>query len=668
MVEIGRFTLIFSFILIPLTIIFYLLFLKSKDLRFFISAQRGVILIFSFIVISSISLLYALVTSDFSIEYVANYTDRTLPLLYKISAFWAGMEGSLLFWALTLVILILWLWIENRQDYRKIHVWAMIFNLGVLFFFNTLLVFLSNPFKTLPFTPADGRGLNPLLQNISMLIHPPTLYLGYVGFTIPFAYAMASLITGKTDFNWITKVRKWTILSWIFLTIGIIYGGKWAYVELGWGGYWAWDPVENASFMPWLTGTAFLHSVMMQEKRNMLKIWNMVLIMLTFALTIFGTYITRSGVLASVHAFAQSNLGPFFAAFIGGWVALFLILLALRWKKLKSKIPIENVLSREGTFYINNWILVIIAFTIFWGVLFPIIAEIVRGVKITVGPPFYEQVTIPFFLILLLIMGICPSIGWRKATLKGIIKTMLIPLLLTIITAPFLYFGGITRTLPLTAVSLSILVFYIIIFEILRTARIKSKVQNLPYITSLYRLLLSNKRRYGGFIVHIGVIFTAIGIILSTAFKKEAEITLKPGQETEFMGYKIRYSHLMYEDTPHYTWFSAPLNFVNKKESFWLKPEKRFYRTWSEQPNTEVDIKTTLAGDFYAILEGWDKDGTAYLRVQFHPFIYLIWLGGLIMVIGGIFALLPDRRQKEPITQKQNNSKNSLEIKKGGEK
>lgn len=646
MIELGKFSLIFSFIFTPLTIIFYSLFLRTKNAKFFISAQRGVLLIFSFISISSISLIYLFITNDFRVEYVANYTSKTLPIIYRISAFWAGMEGSLLLWALVLSALILWLWFENKNDTRKIHVWAMTFNLGILFFFITLLLFLSNPFKKLPFSPPDGMGLNPLLQNISMLIHPPSLYFGYVGFSIPFSYAMASLITGEINIHWITKVRKWTILSWIFLTIGILYGGRWAYVELGWGGYWAWDPVENASFMPWLTGTAFLHSVMMQEKRNMLKIWNMILIMITFALTIFGTYITRSGVLTSVHAFAQSNLGPFFLAFISGWAILFLVLLFLRWGKLKSRISIQNMLSREGTFYLNNWILVIIAFTIFWGVLFPIVAEIIRGVKVTVGPPFYQQVTIPFFLILLLIMGICPSIGWRKATLKGIIRVALLPLILTILCVPILYIIGVNRPLPLVGISLSLLIFYIIIFEIVRTTYVKTKTQNLPYVTAFYSLLVTNKRRYGGFIVHLGIVFTAVGIIFSSAFKKEIYVNLKQGQISEFMGYKVRYSGIAYGNTEHYLWFKASLNFIKDKESFWLKPEKRFYRTQQTEPHTEVDIKTTLSGDFYTILESWDKDETAFIRIQFHPFIHFIWMGGFIMILGGAFALLPDRKVK----------------------
>src|SRR3990172_1796831 len=392
------------------------------------SARMGVLVTFGLATIAAIALEYAFVTRDFSVQYVSQYSDRDLDIFYTLAAWWAGQAGSLLLWAWVLCILVVFLVVQNKAQHRELLPYATGVMMGILTFFLGVMVFAANPFERLPFTPADGEGLNPLLQNPGMFFHPTTLYLGYVGFTVPFAFAIAALVTGRLGDQWIRSSRRWTLFAWLFLTLGNLFGQQWAYVELGWGGFWGWDPIENSSFLPWLTGTAFLHSVMIQQKRGMLKVWNIVLITITFALSIFGTLLTRSGILSSVHSFSESTVGPPFVALI---VIVLMVSLALLWwrtPKLLSEHRLDSLLSRESSFLLNNLLLVGIAFAVFWGPVFPILSEAVRGTKIVVGPPFYQQVTGPIFLALVLLMGVCPLIGWRKASPENLARNFLYPL------------------------------------------------------------------------------------------------------------------------------------------------------------------------------------------------------------------------------------------------
>ncbi|HKJ67555.1 MAG TPA: cytochrome c biogenesis protein CcsA, partial [bacterium] len=384
-------------------------------------ANRIVLGIAGLITVAVIILLRELIVSNFQIEYVAQYTSRNTPLHYKLTALWAGQDGSLLFWSWILAVYAVTAVLQNRKHNLHLLPYAIATILVVQIFFLTLNNFIGNPFELIPagFNVPDGQGLNPQLQNPGMMIHPPMLYLGYIGFTIPFAFAMSAMLTGKLDSLWITSTRRWTLFAWLCLSIGITLGGKWAYVELGWGGYWAWDPVENASLMPWLTGTAFLHSVIIQEKKNMLRVWNMVLIMLTFFLSIFGTFLTRSGVISSVHSFTASSIGPFFASFMALIILVAVLLLLSRLDVLKTRNKLESLTSRESSFLLNNLVFLGICFSVLWGTMFPLVSEAVQGAKITVGPPFFNQVNVPIGLILLLLTGIGPLLAWRRTSLES---------------------------------------------------------------------------------------------------------------------------------------------------------------------------------------------------------------------------------------------------------
>src|SRR5918995_557935 len=380
------------------------------------SVIRSVYAISGCLLVASLALWKGLVSHDLNIEYVASSTSRTLPPYYIFSAFWAGQKGSLLFWGVVLSLFASAAQLLTPRRYAHLMPYVAGVTSAVIAFFVSVMVFAADPFERLSFVPADGRGLNPQLQNVGMVIHPPMLYLGYISITIPFAFAVAALLSRRLDTGWIHAIRKWTLISWLFLSIGITLGMWWAYVELGWGGYWAWDPVENASLLPWLTMTAFLHSVMVQEKRGMLKRWNLALVVGTFLLSIFGTFITRSGVIASVHSFTQSNVGYFFLGFLAVAGILAFTLLYTRWPSLKAEVQLESVLSREAAFLFNNLLFVGIAFSVLWGTLFPILSELVRGSKITVGPPFFNRVNVPLGLLLLGLTGIGPLIAWRKAS------------------------------------------------------------------------------------------------------------------------------------------------------------------------------------------------------------------------------------------------------------
>ncbi len=522
--------------------------------------------------------------------------------------------------------------------------------MGVQFFFLFISTFVTTPFKMLPFMPQDGQGLNPMLQNYGMLFHPPTLYIGYVGFTIPFAFAMAALITGQLGDIWIRTTRKWTIFSWFFLGVGIVFGAQWAYMELGWGGYWMWDPVENASFMPWLTGTAFLHSVMIQEKKGMLKVWNMVLIILTFALTLLGTFLTRSGILSSVHSFGQSALGSYFLAFIGIVSISSLSLLSSKLHLLKSKNELDSLISRESTFLLNNLILVALTFTVLWGTFFPVVSEAVRGVKVTVGPPFYNQVAVPIFMLLLLLTGLCPLIAWRRASGKNLSKNFLYPFITSLIGTAIIYFAGL-RGHPWTLATMSLCLFVLstILYEVYRGARLRHQMVEENYFTAFVNLLWNNKRRYGGYIIHTGVLIMFAAIAVTSAYKVEKEATLKQGESVKVGSYTLRYDNFNYYPTANREKYVATLAVFDRgKQIGYVSPEKAlFFR--QEQPTTEVALMWNLKEDLYVILAGFDQSGLATFKVIINPVMAWLWIGGLVIAFGTIIVMWPDKREAKQL-------------------
>ncbi|OFX13645.1 MAG: hypothetical protein A2V59_07620 [Armatimonadetes bacterium RBG_19FT_COMBO_69_19] len=591
--------------------------------------------------VASAALLYAFVTRDFGNAYVASYSSRDLNLLYTLSAFWAGQAGSLLFWALMLAgfaAIVVW----RHRALRELMPYVIAVLMGTTAFFTMLLTFVSSPFARLPFPPADGSGLNPLLQNPGMFLHPPTQYLGYVGFTIPFAFAIAAMAARRLDDEWIRAARRWTLLSWFFLSWGVIFGMMWAYVELGWGGYWAWDPVENASLMPWLTATAFLHSVMIQEKRDMLKVWNIVLIVLTFALSIFGTFLTRSGVLSSVHSFALSSMGPLFFGFILVTLAVSFILLIARLPALRSAAELDSLVSRESSFLFNNLILVGAAFSVFLGTVFPILSEAVRGVKISVGPPFFNQVNVPIGLGLLLLMGLCPLLAWRKASPKNLSRSFLIPGILGVASAVLMLAVGITHPAALAAFALCVFVTAAILQDFHRGAMVR-RSHGESYPIAAIRLVARNHRRYGGYVVHIGMILLFAGIAAG-AYSTEREAILKKGETVSINQYTLRYEGASTYPTQSALVTAATLTVFNSGNQIAvMTPQRNIHNTHEDQPMTEVAIRSTMREDLYIILAGLGEDGTANFRVIVNPLMMWMWIGSVVLTLGTVIAFWPER-------------------------
>ncbi len=642
MIYVANNVLLFSFILAGYATWTAFMGGRWRREKMVVSAKRSAIALLVLSSILIIILLSAFIRRDFSLEYVAAYSNRTLPLVYTVSALWAGQAGSLLVWTWLLClfsVLVVW---QNREKNRDL----LPFVLGVLFatafFFFGLIVYSTSPFELLPRPATEGSGLNPMLQNAGMLMHPPTLFVGYVGFTVPFAFAIAALIRNRLDAQWIQSTRRWTIVSWLFLTLGNLLGAKWAYVELGWGGYWAWDPVENASLMPWLTGTAFLHSVMIQEKRGMLKTWNVVLIVLTFSLTIFGTFITRSGIISSVHSFGVSNLGPLFLLFL---LLILVVSSGLLWYRrpgLQSDNQFDGFISRESSFLFNNLILLGMAFAVFWGTIFPIISEAVKGVKVTVGPPYYNQVNIPIGLALLALTGICPLIAWRKASMKNLRRSFVIPLLSGLVTAGGLLIGGFYSLYPVMSFSLAALVLTTIMLEFYRGSVTRSRILRVSLIHGLWDLTMRNKRRYGGYIVHLGVTMIFVGIAGSGAFQKEVSTVLAVGESTRIADYTLNYKGIVDQSTDHARIVAAEFEVeLDGKTIATMFPSKQIYR--NQDPVSEVDIRQTLKEDLYLILAQWDEHQNVTIKALVIPLVAWIWIGGVVMMIGTLVALGPER-------------------------
>jgi cytochrome c-type biogenesis protein CcmF len=609
---------------------------------FVASAEHAVLAVWASVLIATIALLHALVVHDFRLEYVAGYSSSTLPLYYTVAALWGGQKGSLLWWLLILTSMSAVVVLQNREKNRDLMPYVMATLMAVALFFSALLVFITPPFELLAVPAKEGRDLNPLLQNYWMTIHPPSLYLGFVGMSVPFAFAIAALASGKLGDVWIRTTRRWTLFAWFFLSLGNLFGALWAYEVLGWGGYWAWDPVENAAFMPWLTGTAFLHSVMIQEKKNMLKVWNMVLVILTFGLTIFGTFLTRSGVISSVHSFTQSGLGPFFLAFLGIILSISIALLIWRLPLLRSENELDSLLSRESAFLFNNLILVGIAFAVFWGTIFPVVSEWVRGVKITVGPPFFNKVNAPLGLALLFLMGVGPIIAWRRATLRHLKKSFLWPVVTGLVGGAVCFVLGARNYWGVVAFSLIFFALGTIVVEFWRGVRARQAMVGESAALALLRLIAKNRRRYGGYIIHVGVVMIFVAITGTSLFREERQVTLNPGERVDIGGYTLRYDGLEERDTPHIAYLMANVAvFDGAKQIDTLKPEKRFYKK-PEQPTTEVAIRSSLGTDLYLVLGSYDGDTRmATLLIYVNPLIGFLYWGGIVLAIGTLVVIWP---------------------------
>ncbi len=634
---------------------------RSRRPELIRSATRATYALCGILIVAGVALLTALLRHDFNVQYVWAYTSRDLPTVYTIAALYGGQAGSLLFWALVLsVFAALAQWVTPRRYSHLLPYVAAVTSVVTLFFVAVTL-FAANPFERLAFTPTDGRGLNPQLQNPGMVIHPPMLYLGYISITIPFAFAMAALFSRRLDTGWLHAIRKWTLVSWIFLSIGITLGMWWAYVELGWGGYWAWDPVENASFLPWLTMTAFLHSVMIQEKRGMLKKWNIILVAVSFLLSIFGTFITRSGIISSVHSFTQSSVGYYFAAF------LLLIMVSVGWllwtrmPNLEPEAQLESMLSREASFLFNNLLLVGIAFSVLWGTLFPIISELVRGTQVTVGPPFFNQVNIPIGLLLLGLTGVGPLIAWRKASPGNLRRQFAVPVAAGLATGAILaalrfgdFYAGV-------AIALGAFVVGTVTQEFGRGIGARHRLHREHYALAFARLVGRNRRRYGGYIVHLGIV-TYFVAFAGMAFRTEMEASLRPGESTTLrspFGHTYAFTHLgvsQYDEVNRSV--SAATVAVDRDGDRVgiIKSEKRQHFTCaarvspcppalqraSFEPSTEAGIESLLREDIYVVYAG-SVAGTeeAVYRFTLNPLVWWVWFGGIVLVAGGIVTMWP---------------------------
>ena len=643
--EVGNIALVLGLV-VSLYVMFAAIFSQLKKRgEFLASAKHGTYVIAGLTTFAVVILEWALLTHQFRIEYVANHVSRDQPVLYTISALWGGQEGSLLFWVWLLSLFGVAVLIQHLRQRNHLIPWVLAFIAFTEAFFFALLVFITGPFKLLSQTPVDGIGLNPLLQDPGMFIHPVTQYLGYVGFTVPFAFALAALITGDLGYDWIRTTRRWALFAWLFLSLGLLFGMRWAYVELGWGGYWGWDPVENAALIPWLTGTAYLHSIMIQEKRGMLKVWNLVLILLTFLLCILGTFITRSGVIQSVHAFGVSSMGPLFLAYIAAVLVVFAYLLYLRIDKLKEENRLDSFISREATFLLNNLILLGAAVATLWGTIFPMISEIVAGKQITVAAPFFNQINGPIFLALVLLMGACTLIGWRRASPEHLMRNFVPPFTVAIITTVVLFIIGVRDVYGLIAYATSAFVLTTVLLEFYRGTRARMRMYKENVAVAHVQLVNKNRRRYGGYIVHIGVILVVIGIVGSTFFQTSIQQNLMPGETVTLGQYTLQFQKLKMSQEGNAQVIGADLIvFENGNQVDTMRPIKAYYPA-ADQMTTEVAVRTTLREDLYVILAGWNDDGSATLKVIINPLVVWLWIGFIVFIFGTLIAMLPDPRE-----------------------
>jgi cytochrome c-type biogenesis protein CcmF len=678
--NLGYGTLIITFVVSIYGVLAAIYGVRRNNPAWVDSSRNAMLLTFPLMTLTALSIIYLLVNGHYEVNYVATVTSNSMPFYLKVTALWGGQAGSLIFWSWLMSAFASAATLRKWDRDREFLPWVVVVSLFTLAFFLLLSIFVENPFERLwavsggdvvsrmfqpagstLYNPGDGNGLNPLLRHPGMIIHPPMLYLGFVSFVIPYAFAFAALITGRTDDRWIRLTRRWTLVAWLFLSLGLILGGRWAYDVLGWGGYWGWDPVEIAAFMPWLTGTPFLHSVVIQEKRGLLKHWNMFLIILTYDLVIFGTFLTRSGVLSSVHAFAQSAIGPLFFAFIGITFVVSLSLLIKRWDELKGEGEMTSVFSREAFFLLNNLLFLAIFVVCFWGVIFPLLTEalgfvgqafpalshIFTGQKVTVGPQYYERATGPLFLALLLLMGIAPLSAWGHSTIKTLGRAAWKPFIVSFAGLALALVLGVRFWGALLTIWVLTFVTAITLYEFWRAARARSRAQNENLVLALWRLAGRNRRRYGGYIIHLGVVLMAFGIVGIEMFQKETQGTIPLGGTLDLGRYSITYDDIR-------TWDEGAqgVNYTRAEVSLYkdgtflqkLYPRRDYYYE-AQQPMTIPALRSTLEDDLYLLLVDWmpiSTDGATF-KLFHNPLVNWLWLGSFVFILGTLVAAWPDK-------------------------
>lgn len=676
MPDIGLITLIIAFFAAVIGIAANLLGASLGRQALVVAGRNALYVVSGLIFLATLILVGLLVQRDYSVAYVVSQVSNDQPLFYTISSLWGGQAGSLLFWATVLsgyaVAVTLQQW--KQQPVLRPYVTTVL--LGVQLFFLAVLLFAANPFARLwvlpdganqpamlapagasPAQVVDGTGLNPLLQNYWMVIHPVMLYLGWIGLTVPFAFAVAALVTGRLGNEWIRTIRRWTLVPWMFLTAGILMGSQWAYVELGWGGFWAWDPVENASFWPWLTATAFLHSIMIQERRGMLKIWNMLLIGLTFILTIFGTFLTRSGIIESVHAFALSNIGPLFLTFLTTVSLGFVALLIWRWDDLRSVNQLDSLLSRESAFLFQNLVFVSITFVTIFGTLYPIISEFLSSVlglpidKMSFAAPWFNKVTGPIFILLIALMGMAPLLGWRRSSPETIRKNFVFPILFSLAAMVLVFLLGIRRPYPVISFGIAGFVVGGILQEFYRGASVRHSNKGENWLLAAFVLLRRNQRRYGGYLVHLGVILIMAAIIGANAYQAEAQANLSRGESLFIENYELTFMSLSERPGPTYDQVEALLQVKRNGAVIGaISPAMNFYNTVAgrDQPTNEIAIRMGLNEDLYVVLAGWEGAGeSASFKAYVNPLMSWMWIGGIVMILGTLVSVWPHPSRRE---------------------
>ena len=611
-----------------------------------LSGERAILAVWALISTAAGILIYSLMTGDMRLAYVASHTDRAMPTFYKFSAWWGGQEGSLLFWSWILSTYGAVVVLTGRGKHRQLMPWVVAVLSTVQLFFLTLNAFVVSPFQVLALDKVvtsvpDGMGLNPLLQYWAMVIHPPMLYLGYVGFSVPFAFAMASLISRAPGDTWIHTTRRWAIVTWLFQGTGIMLGSAWAYHVLGWGGYWMWDPVENASLLPWLAATAFLHSVMMQEKKGMMKVWNMVLIGATFFLCIYGTFLTRSGIISSVHAFAESPIGKYFVGFLALGIAATVWLILDRLNYLKSEAELESVVSRESSFLFNNLILLASCFAVLWGTMFPVISEKFASEKISLDAVWFNRLMVPIGLFLLFLTGVGPLFAWRRTSMESLRKNFQWPGVGMLVVVAALFIGGMREPYSIIALGLCFFVFATIVMEFFRGSRAINEKTNAGLIPSMIELTHRNTRRYGGYLVHMGIVLMFVGWA-GHPFNKTAIGEVNKGDIMHVGAYSLKVADLTEGETSDYIWDTAVLEVSKNGSSLGiLEPTRRFYKI-AQQGTAEVALRTRLNEDLYINYAAREGD-KATLQAYVFPLVTWIWVGTVVMIFGTFVCLVPSK-------------------------
>ena len=649
MENIGALAILLAFCLAIYAVIGSVVGKLKKKPFLVVSAERAVYSIWFLLSLASGILIYSLITGDFRMSYVASHSNRAMSTVYKFTAWWGGQEGSLLLWAWLLSTYTTVVVFMNRHKFRDMMPYVTAILTTTLAFFLILVTFVASPFKMLAAGKGitdvgDGRGLAPLLQDWTMAIHPPMLYLGYVGFTVPFAFAIASLITKQKGEAWIYTTRRWTLVTWLFQSTGIMLGAGWAYAVLGWGGYWGWDPVENASLLPWIAATAFLHSVMMQEKKGMMKVWNIVLISSTFFLCIFGTFLTRSGVVQSVHAFSQGTIGRYFVTFLAIGIAATIYLILDRLPYLKSEAHLESVVSRESSFLFNNLILLASCFAILWGTLFPVISEAVTGEKISVDRPFFERINVPIGLFLLFLTGVGPLIAWRRSSLESLRRAFQWPALAALVMMIVLAALGVYQH-PFAMISFGLCLFVAVTvgMEFYKGAHAIQVKSGIGMIPAMVELTHRNTRRYGGYIVHIAIVLMFIGFT-GAAFNKERTVEVAQGSSFDIGRYNIKVTDIQDGENDNFVWSRMALDVYNGGQKITtLNPEKRFYKA-SRSQASEVAIRRRLNEDLYVNFAGISNDNQrAVIQAYVNPLVSWVWIGYWVLLFGTLVCLVPSK-------------------------